>query len=108
MLSVDQLNSMLSDMYELDTPYLYLYHRIKKDDFRKASYYVWAIDEIKQYVVDKLHPRTAGPISSIVRYVGGFKEKMQYFSKLNNGATMFETAVEAAADVLDLLQDMES
>ena len=105
-MSIDQLNRILYDMYQMDVqppPII----GTRDQAFRKASYTWWAVDEFRNYIQESLAPRTSASIDEMARLALGFMMKMSRFSKKNpKAAPVFQTAYDVSLDILDLLRAM--
>ena len=99
-MTIEQFDLLLTEMYEIDISRFF--YRRKRDEFEKSSYFMWAVDEVKQYVTDGLHPRKEGSIQKIENLVKRF-QKMVGGGKNQS----FQIAADAAEDILDLLSAME-
>lgn len=75
-----------------------------KKELEKSSYSVWAIDELKRYIVGRLYPKKSGSVEDFITFVGDFRRIMNQFSKINpDNNFMFSVAADISTDVLDLL-----
>ena len=105
-MSSEEFKLMLCDLYEMDLYFPKSSFYIK--DFTKASYSVWAIDELKRYIVGRLYPKKSGSVEDFIIFVGDFRRMMNRFSKINpDNNFMFSVAVGISTDVLDLLHAMK-
>lgn len=105
-MSIEQLDLLLCDVYQMDT---WFPSRFKwKKDFQKASYSIWAIDELKRYIADRLYPRKSGSIVEFIRYTSEFYHMMDEFVAIRpDNNFMFSVARDMTTDVLDLLRAMK-
>lgn len=105
-MSIEQLDLLLSDAYRMDA--WFPAHLKLRKEFEKSSYSVWAIDELKRYIVGRLYPKKSGLVEDFIIFVGDFRRMMNQFSKINpDNNFMFSVAVDISADVLDLLHAMK-
>lgn len=103
-MSIEQLDLMLCDMYVLD---VWMPSSFFKTEFQKASYSIWAIDELKGFIAAGLYPRTYGAIDEIINITGEFIGKMNRYIKINpNNRLMFSVARDVATDIQELLRAM--
>lgn len=106
-MSTDQFDLILYDMYCADA---YLPPLFGKwiEDFKRASYSHWAIEELRNFVAQNIYPRTDAPISEFCELVVEFADKMFRYAEINqNSDVIFQTASDTAADVLDLLEALK-
>lgn len=105
-MSIDQLEFMLCDMYEVD---LYVPEStFFKTDFKKASYTVWAIDELDLYIYKRLAPDTVGTVDEFIGIISDFIKMSSGFSKKNSYTKqMFSMATELAENVREVLYAMK-
>ena len=106
-MSIHQLDLILSDMYRMDTWLPPLFGKWT-DDFKRTSYFKWAIDELKEFITKQIYPRTDGTIDEFCELTKKFKSKMLKYSNVNpKTRKIFQSAVYMASDILDLLQAMK-
>lgn len=107
-MSIDQFCLIVCDAFSMDTGMPPLFGKWKKQ-FEKSSYKKWAIDEIIQYVIRCIYPRSACSVDELLSIVSEFRNKASKYSRCNNAINnaMFKYAVETANDILDLLFAME-
>ena len=98
-MSIDQLDLILCDMYKIDI-YMPPYFK-RREEFEKASYSIWAIDELKSYIADRLYPRRSGSINEFIELVSRYS-KITPASQL-----MFSVARNVATNVNDLFRAMK-
>lgn len=106
-MSIDQLELILYDMYQMDA---WMPPLSKKwtDEFKKASYSQWAVDELKEFIAEQIYPRTSGSIDEFCKLTDEFMTKMDRYSRVNPQTyQIFQSASEMAADILDLLCAMK-
>lgn len=105
-MSIEQLELILCDMYQMDawTPPL----RFKwKNEFDEACYSRWALNELKEYIAKGLYPRAEGSLHEICALTKEFTMKMARYARTNKKSRLiFQSAYKVAADVLDLLHAM--
>lgn len=105
-MSIEQLELILSDTYQMDAWFPFGWKW--KKELEKSSYSVWAIDELKRYIVGRLYPKKFGSVEDLIIFVGDFRRMMNQFSKINpDNNFMFSVAVDISTDVLDLLHAMK-
>ena len=98
-MSIDQLDLILYDMYRMDAWLPPLFGKWT-EDYKKASYSQWAVDEI--------YPRKEGSIDEFCKLTHEFMMKTAKYARVNpNTSLMFRSASEMAANILDLLRAME-
>lgn len=103
-MSIEDL--LLCDTYQMDA-WFPLGWKWKKE-LEKSSYSVWAIDELKRYIVGRLYPKKSGSVEDFITFVGDFRRIMNQFSKINpDNNFMFSVAADISTDVLDLLHAMK-
>ena len=106
-MSLYQLELMLYDMYHMDVWMPPLFGKWM-EDFKKSSYSQWAVDEIKDFIAEKIYPRTSGSIDEFCELANEFMVKMFAYSKVNpRTSPIFKSAGDMAADILDLLRAMK-
>jgi hypothetical protein len=104
-MSIEQLKLMVYDMFEMD---LYIPEStFYKSDFKKASYTVWAVDELEDYILRCLYPRTSGSIDECIKIIEDFASLMNRYSKFNSYTEqMFSVARDIATDIREMLLAM--
>ncbi len=106
-MSIDQLDLILYDMYRMDAWMPPLFGKWT-DEFKKASYSQWAVDELRDFIAESIYPRTSGSIDEFCKLTLEFMTKMSRYSKVNPKThQIFQSASNMAADILDLLHAME-
>lgn len=106
-MGIDQLDLILYDMYRMDAWLPPLFGKWTKE-FKKASYSQWAVDELREFIAEKIYPRTEGPIEEFCTLTHEFMMKMSRYSRVNpRTSQIFQCASSMAADILDLLQAMK-
>ena len=63
-MSIEQLDLLLCDTYQMDA-WFPLGWKWKKE-LEKSSYSVWAIDELKRYIVGRLYPKKSGSVEDFI------------------------------------------
>ena len=105
-MSIEQLDLLLCDTYQMDAWFPFGWKW--KKELEKSSYSVWAIDELKRYIVGRLYPKKSGSVEDFIIFVGDFRRMMNQFSKINpDNNFMFSVAVGISTDVLDLLHAID-
>lgn len=106
-MSIEQLKLILCDMYQMDLWYPPLFGKWS-DDFKKASYSQWAVDELVDYIAEHIYPRTNGTVDEFYSLTAEFMRMVSDFSHVNpNTHQMFSVAWKISFDILDLLQAMK-
>lgn len=106
-MSIEQLKLILCDMYQMDLWYPPLFGKWS-DEFKKASYSQWAVDELVDYIAEHIYPRTYGSIDEFYELTHKFIMKTAHYSRVNpKTSQIFQCASAMAADILDLLHAMQ-
>jgi len=106
-MSIDQLELILYDTFQMDAWMPPLFGKWT-EEFKSASYSQWAVDELKEYIAQKIYPRTSGSIEEFCAYTHAFMMKMAEYSRVNpKTCQIFQSASNMAAEVLDLLRAMK-
>lgn len=106
-MSLDQLELLLYDMYQMDTRMPPLFGKWT-NEFKKVSYSQWAVDELKEFIAERIYPRTSGSVEEFIELTHEFMMKMSRYSRVNpKTSQIFQSASNMAADVLDLLYAMK-
>lgn len=106
-MSIEQFDLILCDLYRVDKWLPPLFGKWI-DEYKETSYSLWAIDELRDFIVKRLFPRTEGSIEEFSNLTYEFMTKMSKYSKVNPKTNlMFQTAKQMASNVLELLQAME-
>lgn len=106
-MSIDQLDLILCDMYHMDAWFPPLFGNWTKD-YKKASYSQWAVDELRDFIVEQIYPRRAGSINELCSLTREFITKTSKYARINQNASLiFQIACEMAESILDLLQAMK-
>lgn len=105
-MSIDQLDLILYDTYRMDAWMPPLFGKWT-DEFKKASYSQWAIDELREFIAESIYPCTSGSIEEFIKLTHEFMMKMSRYSRVNpKTSQIFQSAFAMAADILDLLHAM--
>ena len=75
-------------------------------EFKKASYSQWAIDELRDYIAERIYPRTYGSIDKFCTLTHEFMMKTAEYANPRTSQIFIE-ASNMAADILDLLRAMK-
>ena len=103
-MSIDQLELILYDMYHMDAWMPPLLGKWTAE-FKKASYSQWAVDELKDFIAERIYP---GSIDEFCQLAHEFMMKMSRYSRVNpRTSQIFQSASAMAADILDLLRAMK-
>lgn len=106
-MSIDQLDVILYDMYLMDTCPPPLFGKWT-EDYKKASYSQWTVDELRDFIAERIYPRREGSINEFCKLTQEFMTKTAKYAKVNpNTSLIFRTASEMAANILDLLRAMK-
>ena len=105
-LSLDELELILCDMYEMDE---WLPNPVfDKKEFTRVSNTLWAIGEFRNYVANHIYPRTKTSIKNLEAMARSFTEKMEDFASMNQqNSSIFTTAKMVGENIQDLLYAME-
>ena len=104
---IDQLDLILYDMYRMDAWLPPLFGKWA-EDYKKASYSQWAVDELRDFIDEQIYPRREGSIDEFCKLTHEFMMKTAKYAMVNpNTSLMFRSASEMAANILDLLRAME-
>lgn len=102
-MSIEELKLMLSDVFELDM--WFPDYSIRNQEFEKASYSVWAVKELVEYITQKIYPRKEAPIDELILLTSAFENKMGRYTKLRpENNLMFTVARDISSNVLDVLR----
>ena len=78
------------------------------EDYKKASYSQWAVDELRDFIAEQIYPRREGSIDEFCKLTHEFMMKTAKYARVNpNTSLMFRSASEMAANILDLLRAMQ-
>lgn len=106
-MSIDQLDLILYDMYRMDAWMPPLFGKWT-DEFKKASYSQWAVDELRDFIAERIYPRREGSIEEFCKLAHEFMMKTAKYARVDpNTSQIFQSASKIAADILDILQAMK-
>lgn len=106
-MSIDELERLLYDMYQMDICIPPLFG-MWKDEFENTSYSVWAVNEVKNYIIEQIHPYTYGTIDEFCELTREFIAKTTQYSKMNpKNQQIFQAARDMAINILELLEAMK-
>ena len=105
-MSLDELDLILCDMYEMDE---WLPNPVfDKKEFTRVSNTLWAIGEFRNYVADHIFPQTQTSIKNLEAMARSFTEKMKDFASMNQkNSSIFIAAKIVGENIQDLLYAME-
>lgn len=105
-MSLDELELILCDMYEMDE---WLPNPVfDKDGFTKTSNTLWAIGEFRNYVANHIYPQTKMSIKNLEAMARLFTEKMEDYASMNQqNSSIFIAAKMVGENIQDLLYAME-
>ena len=102
-MSIEELKLMLSDVFELDM--WFPDYSIRNQEFEKASYSVWALRELTEYVTQKIYPRKEAAVDEIIVLTNEFRNKMRRYAQIRpDNNLMFTVAQDILSDVLEVLR----
>ena len=102
-MSIEELKLMLSDAFELDM--WFPDYSIRNREFEKSSYSVWALQELTEYVSQKICPRKEAAVDEIIVFTNEFRNKMRRYAQIRQDNNfMFVVAQDILSDVLDVLR----
>lgn len=105
-LSLDELELILCDMYEMDE--WFPNPVFDKNGFAKTSNTLWAIGEFRNYVANHIYPQTKTSIKNLEAMARSFTEKMEDFASMNQqNSSIFIAAKMVGENIQDLLYAME-
>lgn len=106
-MSIEELKRLLYDMYQMDVCMPPLFG-MWKDEFENISYSVWAVNEVKNYIIEHICPRTYGSVDEFCELTKEFIAKAAQYSKMNlENRQIFQAARDMAINILDLLEAMK-
>lgn len=73
-MSIDQLDLILYDMYRMDAWLPPLFGKWT-EDYKKASYSQWAVDELRDFIAEQIYPRREGSIDEFCKLTHEFMMK---------------------------------
>lgn len=105
-LSLDELELILCDMYEMDE---WLPNPVfEKKEFARVSNRLWAIGEFRNYVANQIYPSTSTSIKNMASLAHTFTEKMEEYMSLNRkNSSIFFAAKIVGENIQELLYAME-
>lgn len=105
-MSIEELSLVLYDTFQMDV--CFPSWSILNREFEKSSYSIWAMEELKTYISEKLYPRQSGTIKEFIQITTEFQKKMTEYSQINqNNNLMFSVADNISSNVLEVLRAME-
>lgn len=106
-MSIEELDLILYDMYRMDAWMPPLFGKWT-DEFKRTSYSQWAVDELREFIAEKIYPRTYGSVEEFCELTHEFMTKMSRYSRINSQTSqIFQCASSMASDILDLLHAMK-
>lgn len=105
-MSIEQFKLILYDTYRMDAwmPPLW---RKENNNFKKASYAQWGLDELERVIQQSLYPRTEASVEEFYQLVRAFISRMNRYARVNPDTKLiFSSAAKMAMNVLDLLNAM--
>ena len=106
-MSIEQLDLILYDMYRMDAWLPPLFGKWA-EDYKKASYSQWAVDELRDFIAEQIYPRREGSVEEFCKLTREFMMKTAKYSRVNPKTSLiFREASEMAANILDLLNAMK-
>lgn len=106
-MSIEELELILYDMYQMDTCMPPLFG-MWKGEFKNISYSVWAVDEVKNYIIEQIHPHTYGTVDEFCEITRKFIAKTTRYSKMNSeNQQIIQAARDMAINILELLEAMK-
>lgn len=103
-MSIEQLELILSDTYQMDVSFPTIFGHRK--EFMQSSYSIWSVNELLEYVSSELYPKNNASIAEIEEIVRCFKSMMSKYYHMRQD-TQFSIAINLADNVLDILRAME-
>ncbi len=105
-MSIEQLELILSDTYQMDVSFPTIFGHRK--EFMKSSYSIWSVNELLEYVSSELYPKDNASIAEIEEIVRRFKSMISKYCHMRQDTQlMFSIAINLADNVLDILRAME-
>lgn len=106
-MSIDQLELILYDMYHMDAWMPPLFGKWT-DEYKRASYSQWAVDELKDFIAEQIYPRTYGSVEEFCELTHEFMMKTARYARVNpKTSQIFQCASSMATDILDFLNAMK-
>lgn len=105
-MSIEEFELFLFDLYQMDVWFPPFFKW--KTEFKKASHSIWAVNELRRYIINRLYPRKSGTMDEFVKITGDFINKARSYSKIKpETALLFSIAQNVATDVLEVLYAMK-
>lgn len=105
-MSIEELSLMIYDTFQMDVHFPSW--SVLNQEFERASYSVWAMEELKSYISEKLYPRKEGSIKEFIQITTDFQKKISEYSRINpSNNLMFTVANNISKDILEVLRAME-
>lgn len=102
-MSIEELKLMLSDVFELDM--WFPGYSIRNQEFEKASYSIWAVKELIEYITQKIYPRKEAPINELILLTSAFESKISQYAQIRpENNLMFMVARDILSNVLEVLR----
>ena len=106
-MSIDQLDLILYDMYRMDAWLPPLFGKWT-EDYKKASYSQWAVDELRDFIAEQIYPRREGSIDEFCKFTHEFMMKTAKYACVNIFSIfIFRSSSDMGAYFLDLLSAMD-
>ena len=99
-MSIEQLELILSDAYQMDVSFPAIFGHRK--EFMQSSYSIWSVNELLEYVSSELYPKNNASIAEIEEIVRCFKSMMsKYYHMRQDTQLMFSIDFNHRKTVLD-------
>ena len=89
-MSIDQLDLILYDMYRMDAWLPPLFGKWA-EDYKKASYSQWAVDELRDFIAEQIYPRREGSIDEFCKLTHEFMMKTAKYARVNPNTSLIMT-----------------
>ena len=89
-MSIDQLDLILYDMYRMDAWLPPLFGKWT-EDYKKASYSQWAVDELRDFIAERICPRKEGSIDEFCKLTHEFMMKTAKYARVNPNTSLMAT-----------------
>ena len=89
-MSIDQLDLILYDMYRMDAWLPPLFGKWT-EDYKKASYSQWAVDELRDFIAERIYPRKEGSIDEFCKLTHEFMMKTAKYARVNPNTSLKNT-----------------
>lgn len=86
-MSIDQLDLILYDMYRMDAWLPPLFGKWT-EDYKKASYSQWAVDELRDFIAEQIYPRREGSIDEFCKLTHEFMMKTAKYARINPNTSL--------------------